>query len=124
MGDRYTLKKTVNNGNIGSGNTLIKNATLLSQAQILDALQLFKQAVKQSGLAENTLEDINNALAAVEKQLQKPDPNKSIVRRKLEGIVGWLKDSGQTLEPLSQSVEMLHKMAEHITSLLGDFNLL
>ena len=124
MGDRYTLKKTVNNGNIGSGNTLIKNAALLSQAQILDALQLFKQAVKQSGLAENTLEDVNNALAAVEKQLQKPDPNKSIVRRKLEGIVGWLKDSSQTLEPLSQPVETLHKMAEHITSLLGDFNLL
>ena len=118
MGDRYTLKKTVNNGNIGSGNTLIKNATLLSQAQI------FKQAVKQSGLAENTLEDVNNALAAVEKQLQKPDPNKSIVRRKLEGIVGWLKDSSQTLEPLSQSVETLHKMAEHINSLLGDFSLL
>jgi len=92
FGDNSTLTNTVNNQG-------------MSKEEFLQLLQTFKQDLSKSGLPDDTIEEVVSDVQAVEKQLQKPEPNKSIVSRKLESINGVLEDTNSTIDTATKGYE-------------------
>jgi len=111
FGDNSTMTNTVNNQG-------------MSKEEFLQLLQTFKQDLSNSGLPDDTVEEVVSDVQAVEKQLQKPEPNKSIVKGKLEFINGMLENTNSTIDTATKSYESFKNVVAMGARLLGGIGFL
>jgi uncharacterized phage infection (PIP) family protein YhgE len=84
----------------------------LAAEEFLQLLQTFKQDLSKSGLPDDTVEEIISDIDVVEKQLQKPEPNKSTVSRRLESINDVLEDANNTIDTATKGYDTVSKLLE------------
>ena len=106
----------LNNGDF-VGRDKVTNNQGISKEEFLQLLQTFKQDLSNSGLPEDTVESVSDDIKAVEKQLQKDEPNTSI-------ISGLLEDANKTMDTVAQGQETFNKILETGKTLLSVFSFL
>lgn len=107
------FEKNVNGSNIAGRDINIQNNQQgMTKEEFLQLLQTFKQDLVTSGLPEETIEEVTDDLEKVEKQMQKDEPNQSIVSRKLDGINGLLEDANNASETIEKGSETLAKIIQ------------
>ena len=119
---------TATNSNINFGDNSTQTNTVnnqgMSKEEFLQLLQTFKQDLSKSGLPDDTIEEVVSDVEAVEKQLQKPELNKSIVSRKMESINGVLEDANSTIDTATKGYETFNKIVQVGKILLGGIGFL
>jgi hypothetical protein len=119
---------TATNSNVNFGDNSSQTNTVnnqgMSKEEFLQLLQTFKQDLSKSGLPDDTIEEVVSDIEAVEKQLQKPEPNKSIVSRKMESINGVLEDANSTIDTATKGYETFNKIVQVGKILLGGIGFL
>jgi hypothetical protein len=91
----------------GSGN-VVGSSTGGSLEELRALLQQMQALLPQAGLDEDEVEVIEADFEAVEKQLAKPEPKKSIVLPKMESIAGTLATTvaaGEAIQKLAPMVQ-------------------
>jgi hypothetical protein len=113
-----------NSKNVVKIDSIAQNNQGMTKDDFLQLLQTFKQNLSNSGLPEDMVEETTNDIEAVEKQLQKPEPNKSIVSRKMESINGLLEDTNKTIDTAAKGYETFNKLLVMGTQLLSGIGFL
>ena len=88
----------VSGGNVAGRDININNENKMTKEEFLQLLQTFKEELTQSGLPNDDIEIIEGDLKTVETQLEKDEPKKSIVTRKINSINGMLEDANEAVE--------------------------
>ena len=101
---------SITNSNVSAGDINIQNNQGMDKEEFLQLLQAFKQDFSNSDLPDDIVEEAISDIEAVEKQLQKPEPNKSLVSRKLEGINGVLEDANSAIDTASKGYDTVNNL--------------
>lgn len=117
---------TNSNLNLGDNSTQTNtvNTQGMNKDDFVQLLRTFKQNLNNSGLPEDTIEIVTDDIATVEKQLQKSEPNKAIVKTKLESINSLLDDANQTMDTVEKGNKLLNGIIETGKVLLSAAGLL
>ena len=100
----------VTNSTISGRDSNIQTNQGMSKDELLVLLTQFKELLQQAKLNEDTVEVIHDDINSVEKQLNKSEPNKSIVSNKLESINGLLEDANNTMDTAEKANETFSRL--------------
>jgi hypothetical protein len=109
----------VSGGNIAGRDINIQNNQGMTKEEFLKLLQVLKDDLPNSGLSAETIDDANQSLEAIEKQVASDKPNQSTVKRKLEYIDGILEDANQTMETVEKGKEVFEKVVDTVKILVS-----
>ncbi|MCX7096815.1 MAG: GTP-binding protein [Methylococcales bacterium] len=112
---------SITNSNVSAGDINIQNNQGMGKAEFLQLLQTFKQDLSKSGLPDDTVEEVISDIDVVEKQLQKLEPNKSTVSRRLESINGVLEDANSTIDTATKGYDTVNNLLALGAKLVAGF---
>jgi archaellum component FlaC len=91
----------------------------MSKEEFLKLLQALKEDLPNSALPSDELDSINSDIEAVENQVKKEKPSKSIISNKLNGVNGMLDDISETMETVEKSTEVFTKVVDTVKILVS-----
>ena len=113
------IEGNVSGGNIAGRDINIQNKSNMSKEEFLKLLLALKEDLPNSGLPADELESINSDIDAVENQVKKEKPSKSIISNKLNGVNGMLDDISQTMETVEKGKEVFEKVMDTVKVLVS-----
>jgi Leucine-rich repeat (LRR) protein len=113
------IEGNVSGGNIAGRDINIQNNSSMSKEEFLKLLQILKEDLPNSGLPADELESINSDIDAVENQVKKEKPSKSIISNKLNGVNGMLDDISQTMETVEKGKDVFEKVVDTVKFLVS-----
>ena len=109
----------VTGGNIAGHDINIQSKPSMSKEEFLKLLQALKEDLPNSALPADELESINSDIEAVENQVKKEKPSKSIISNKLNGVNGMLDDISETMETVEKGAEVFTKVVDTVKILVS-----
>lgn len=104
------IEGDMNGGNVAGRDINTQNNQGMTKEEFVALLQSFKQDLALSGLQGDDIEAITDDIDSLEKQLQKDEPKKSLVSRKVASINGILDDANSAIDTVEKSNKTLDKL--------------
>jgi hypothetical protein len=113
------IEGNVSGGNIAGRDINIQSKPSMSKEEFLKLLQALKEDLPNSALPADELDSINSDIEAVENQVKKDKPSKSIISNKLNGVNGMLDDISETMETVEKGTEVFTKVVDTVKILVS-----
>jgi len=113
------IEGNVSGGNIAGRDINIQSKPSMSKEEFLKLLQALKEDLPNSALPADELDSINSDIEAVENQVKKEKPSKSIISNKLNGVNGMLDDISETMETVEKGAEVFTKVVDTVKILVS-----
>jgi hypothetical protein len=116
--------ESMNGGHVAGHDINIQQNQNITRDDFVQLLQQLKHDISQSDLDMNNVEVINGDIETVESQLQKDNPSKSIISRKLEGINGLMEDANTAMDTAEKGSDTVVRVLGTVTKLMSAAGLL